>query len=109
LIESNAIIALATDFNPGSSHISSLSLIMSLAALNMKMTIEETINAVTINAAAALRMNDKIGSIEIGKRADFSIFDTEEYADIVYDIGKNLNCITIKNGEIIYNSAVSIT
>ena len=110
LIENNAIIALATDFNPGSSHISSLSLIMSLAALNMRMTIEETINAVTINAAAALRMNDKIGSIEIGKRADFSIFDTEEYADIVYDIGRNLNCLTIKNGEIIYRSApVSIT
>ncbi len=109
LIESNAIIALATDFNPGSSHISSLSLIMSLAALNMRMTIEETINAVTINAAAALRMNDKIGSIEIGKRADFSIFDTEEYADIVYDIGRNLNCMTIKSGEIIYNSAPPIT
>jgi len=110
LIENNAIIALATDFNPGSSHISSLSLIMSLAALNMRMTIEETINAVTINAAAALRMNDKIGSIEIGKRADFSIFDTEEYADIVYDIGRNLNCLTIKNGKIIYRSApVSIT
>ncbi len=109
LIESNAIIALATDFNPGSSHISSLSLIMSLAALNMGMTIEETINAVTINAAAALRMNDKIGSIEIGKKADFSIFDTEEYADIVYDIGRNLNCMTIKSGEIIYNSAPPIT
>ncbi len=109
LIESNAIIALATDFNPGSSHISSLSLIMSLAALNMRMTIEETINAVTINAAAALRMNDKIGSIEIGKKADFSIFDTEEYADIVYDIGRNLNCMTIKNGEIIYNSTPPIT
>jgi imidazolonepropionase len=109
LIENNAIIALATDFNPGSSHISSLSLITSLAALNMRMTIEETINAVTINAAAALRMNDKIGSIEIGKRADFSIFDTNEYADIVYDIGINLNCLTIKNGEIIYTSTSPIT
>ena len=108
LIENNAIIALATDFNPGSSHISSLSLIMSLAALNMRMTIEETINAVTINAAAALGMNDKIGSIEIGKRADFSVFDTEEYADIVYEIGRNLNCLTIKNGEIIYASTPPI-
>jgi len=109
LIDNNAIIALATDFNPGSSHISSLSLIMSLAALNMKMTIEETINAVTINAAAALKMSDKIGSIEIGKRADFSVFDTEEYADIVYDIGRNLNILTIKNGEIIYTSNPPIT
>ena len=109
LIENNAIIALATDFNPGSSHISNLSLIMSLAALNMKMTIEETISAVTINAAAALRMNDKIGSIEIGKRADFSVFDTMEYSDIVYDIGRNLNCLTIKNGDIIYTSIPPIS
>jgi imidazolonepropionase len=109
LIDNNAIIALATDFNPGSSHISSLSLIMSLAALNMKMTIEETINAVTINAAAALKMSDKIGSIEIGKKADFSVFDAQEYADIVYDIGRDLNCLTIKNGEIIYTSTPPFT
>ena len=105
LIENNAIVALATDFNPGSSHISSLSLIMSLAALKTGMSIEETISAVTINAAKALCMEGEIGSIEIGKNADFAVFDTTEYADIVYDIGKNLNCITIKNGNIIYNES----
>ncbi len=104
LIESGAIVAIATDFNPGSSHISSLQLIMSLAALKMKMTIEETISAVTINAAKALCKENDIGSIEIGKKADFSIFNTKEYANIVYDIGKNLNCITVKNGNLIYNS-----
>ncbi|UCH64905.1 MAG: imidazolonepropionase [Ignavibacterium sp.] len=104
LIDNNVVIALATDFNPGSSHISSLSLIMSFAALKMKMSIEETINAVTINAAKVLCLNDKVGSIEIGKRADFSVFNCQEYANIVYDIGKNLNCITMKNGDIIYNS-----
>lgn len=103
LIDNNAIVALATDYNPGSSHISNLSLIMSLAALKMKMTIEETINAVTINAAKALSVEESVGSIEIGKQADFSIFDTEEYSDIVYNIGKNLNCITIKSGEIVYS------
>ncbi len=103
LIDNNAIVALATDYNPGSSHISNLSLIMSLAALKMKMTIEETINAVTINAAKALSVEKSVGSIEIGKQADFSIFDTEDYSDIVYNIGKNLNCITIKNGEIVYS------
>lgn len=102
LIDNNLIIALSTDYNPGSSNISSLSFIMSLAALKMKMTIEETISAVTINAAKALKLNDKIGSIEIGKNADFSIFDTNDYADIPYNIGKNLNCMTIKNGKIIY-------
>ena len=61
LIEQNAIVALATDYNPGSSHISSLSLIMSLAALKMNMTIEETISAVTINSAKALCREKYIG------------------------------------------------
>ena len=104
LIEQNAIVALATDFNPGSSHISSLSLIMSIATLKMKMTIEETISAVTINAAKALCREKIIGSIEIGKKADFAVFDTQDYSDIVYSIGKNLNAMTIKNGVIIYQN-----
>ena len=47
-------------------------------------------------------MEDKVGSIEIGKKADFSIFNTNEYANIIYDVGENLNCMTIKNGDIIY-------
>ncbi len=103
LIDSNAIVALATDYNPGSSHIANLNLIMSLASLKMRMTIEETISAVTINAAKALNRNNSVGSIEIGKKADFSVFDTKEYPDIVYNVGKNLNCLTIKNGNIIYD------
>jgi len=102
LIENNAIVGLATDFNPGSSHIASLNLIMSLAALKMKMTIEETISAVTINAAKALCREKEIGSIEIGKNADFAVFETEEYADIVYSVGRNLNCMTIKKGNVIF-------
>ena len=105
LIEQNAIVALATDFNPGSSHISSLSLIMSLAALKMKMTIEETISAVTINSAKALDREKTIGSIELGKKADFAVFNTQDYSDIVYSIGSNLNCMTIKNGKIVYQAA----
>jgi imidazolonepropionase len=104
LIEQNAIVALATDFNPGSSHISSLSLIMSLAALKMKMTIEETISAVTINSAKALCREKTIGSIEIGKKADFAVFNTSDYSDIVYSIGRNLNCMTIKNGQLIFQN-----
>ena len=104
LIDNNVVVALATDFNPGSSHISSLNLIMSIAAIKMDMSIEETINAVTINAAKAICVNDKVGSVEIGKKADFSVFNCEEYANILYDVGTNLNCITIKNGNIIYNS-----
>lgn len=105
LIEQNAIVALATDYNPGSSHISSLSLIMSIAALKMKMTIEETISAVTINAAKALCREKTIGSIEIEKKADFAIFNTPDYSDIVYSIGSNLNRMTMKDGIVIYHSA----
>ena len=75
---------------------------MSLAALKMKMTIEETISAVTINSAKALCLEKEIGSIEIGKKADFAVFETEEYADIVYSIGRNLNCMTIKKGNVIF-------
>jgi len=104
LIEKNGLIALATDFNPGSSHISSLSLIMSIAALKMKMTIEETISAVTINSAKALCREKSIGSIEIGKKADFALFNTSDYADIVYSIGSNLNSMTIKDGIVIYQN-----
>lgn len=103
LIDNKAIVALSTDFNPGSSHICNINLIMSIAALQMKMTIEETISAFTINAAKALSIEQNCGSIEPGKKADFAIFDTDNYADIVYQVGKNLNIMTIKNGEIIYS------
>jgi imidazolonepropionase len=105
LIENNAIVALATDYNPGSSNIANLNFIMSLAAIKMKMTVEETISAVTINAAKAIGLNETTGSIEINKQADFSVFDTTEYSDIVYNVGKNLNCMTIKKGEIIFDSS----
>ncbi len=104
LIKQNAIVALSTDYNPGSSNISSLNLIMSIAALKMGMTIEETISAVTINAAKAIGLNNECGSIEIGKRADLALFNTGNYSDIVYNVGKNLNYMTIKNGEVIYIS-----
>lgn len=102
LIDSGALVALSTDFNPGSSHIISLQLIMSLAALKMNMTIEEIISAVTINAAKSLCRNEQVGTIEIGKKADFAVFGTNEYSDLVYKVGENLNCMTIKNGHIIY-------
>lgn len=102
LIDNGAIVALSTDYNPGSSHINNLHLIMQIAALKMQMKIEEIINAVTINAAKSLNRNDKVGSIEIGKRADFAVFDSTDYADIIYNVGKNLNLMTIKNGNIIY-------
>ncbi len=105
LIENNAIVALATDYNPGSSHIPNLHLIMQLAALKLKMSVEEIISAVTINAAKAVDKNEIVGSIEIGKQADFAVFAAKEYSEIIYNIGINLNRYTIKKGEIIYHNA----
>lgn len=104
LIKNNATVALSTDYNPGSSNIPDLHFIMSLAALKLKMTAEEIISGVTINAAKALDMNRNTGSIEIGKQADFAVFDVREYQEIIYNIGQNLNFMTIKKGEIIYKN-----
>lgn len=102
LINNNAIVAISTDFNPGSSHIHDINLIMSLAAIKMRMNIESIISSVTINAAKAISLEEKTGSIEIGKQADFSIFAANDYSDIVYNVAKNLNIMTIKKGKIIY-------
>ncbi len=102
LIENNAIVAIATDYNPGSSHILNLQLIMSLASIKMKMKVEEVINSVTINAAKAVNREKVTGSIEIGKQADFAVFDVNDYSEIIYNVGRNLLSHTIKDGEIIY-------
>ena len=91
LIENNAIVALATDYQ---SRVPltylNLHLIMSLAAIKMKMKIEEIINAVTINAAKALDREKLFGSIEIGKQADFAVFEATEYSEIIYNVGRNI-------------------
>lgn len=77
---------------------------MSLAAIKMKMSSEEIISAFTINAAKSLCVEQKTGSIEIGKSADFALFNTDTYEDLIYNIGSNLCCMTIKNGNVIYQS-----
>ena len=103
LIDENAIIALATDFNPGSSNIMNISFIMSLAAIKLGMSIEQIISAYTINSAKALNLNYEVGSLEIGKKADLSIYETENYADLIYQTTENLNIKTIKNGKVIFD------
>ncbi|MDP4191592.1 MAG: imidazolonepropionase [Bacteroidota bacterium] len=105
MINGGAILAISTDYNPGSSHIANLNFIMSLACIELRMTFEEVISAVTINAAKALGENLTRGSLEIGKKADFAVFDTEEYSDIIYNVAKNLNICTVKNGKVIYKSS----
>ncbi|MBN2134162.1 MAG: imidazolonepropionase [Acidobacteria bacterium] len=102
LIENGVPVALATDFNPGSSHTQSMQMIITLACLNMKMTIEEAISAATINAAYAIGLGDKAGSIEVGKWADMAIFDFKDYNELVYNWGVNHVERVIKKGSLVY-------
>jgi imidazolonepropionase len=101
-INNNIPVALATDFNPGSCMTENIQLIMSLAAQNMKMSVNEIINAVTINAAASLGISHTVGSIEIGKQADLLIFDMPSYEHLIYHFGINQLESVIKRGEMIF-------
>lgn len=101
MIDSGCAVALATDFNPGSCFTNSIPLIIALAALHMNMSIEEIITALTINAAAAVGMNDKIGSIEKGKKADIIILEYPSIHFLPYHIAVNIVETVIKNGKII--------
>ncbi len=105
LIDSGATVALATDYNPGTSNINSIFLIMSLAARKLKMTFEEIISAYTINSAAALGISNETGSLEPGKSADLAILDISNYEQIIYNTAQNFNQMTVKSGKIIYNKS----
>jgi imidazolonepropionase len=98
LIDAGVPVALATDYNPGTSPTISMPMAMSLACTQMKMTPAEAIGASTINGAWALRMAENKGSIEPGKDADLAIFSVEDYREIPYWFGTN-NCeISVMNG-----------
>ena len=94
--------ALATDFNPGTSPTLSMPMILSLACSRLRMTPAEAIAAATINAAYSLGRAAKIGSIESGKQADFGVFEVADYREIPYYFGVNTCSMTMKRGEIVY-------
>ena len=98
LIESGVAVALATDYNPGSSPTLSMPMAMSLACTQMKMSPAEAIAAATINGAWALRLAGRKGSVEPGKDADLGVFDVSDYREIPYWFGANRSVLTIMNG-----------
>ncbi len=100
-IDAGAIVALATDFNPGSSMTESMLFIIQLAVFTMKMSIEEAINAATVNSSYALARDQDIGSLEVGKRMDIVLFEAPNYASLVYHLGINPVKHVIKNGKIV--------
>jgi len=101
MIEAGVPVALATDFNPGSSPNNNLQLIINIACLYLRMTPSEVINAITINAAHAVGCPADIGSLEEGKKADLVLFDAPNYEYLAYRYGTNLISSVIKNGEIV--------
>ncbi len=102
LIETRVPVALATDFNPGTSPTVNMQMILSLACTQMRMTPAEAIVAATINGAHALDRADRLGSLEPGKQADICIMDVEDYRQIPYWFGTNHCRMTIKKGSIVY-------
>jgi imidazolonepropionase len=101
LIEEGAIVAVATDFNPGSSMTESMYFILQLAVFTLKMGIEEAINAATVNASYALGRFEQVGSLELGKKMDLILFDAPNYPSLVYHLGVNPIKHVVKNGEVV--------
>ena len=97
-----SIVALATDYNPGTSPTLSMPMILSLACTQLRMTPAEAIAATTINAACALKRGQSIGSLDVGKQADMAIFDVEDYREIPYYFGVNKCWMTLKRGQTIF-------
>jgi imidazolonepropionase len=99
LIEAGAIVALATDHNPGTSPTLSMPMILSLACSQLRMSPAEAIAAATINAAYSLRCAERIGSLEVGKQADIAVFDVDDCREIPYYFGVNKCWMTLKKGQ----------
>jgi imidazolonepropionase len=97
-IDAGVPVALATDYNPGTSPTISMPMAMSLACTHMKMSPAEAVAASTINGAWALRVSDRKGSIEAGKDADLAIFSVKDYREIPYWFGANHCGATVLNG-----------
>jgi imidazolonepropionase len=102
LIDAGVPVALATDYNPGTSPTLSMPMAMSLACTHMKMSPAEAIAASTINGAWALRVADRKGSLEPGKDADLVAFAVEDYREIPYWFGVNRCSMTVMSGTVAY-------
>lgn len=99
MIEAGVPVAIATDFNPGSSPSPSMQIMHSIACTHMAMTPAECFTASTVNAAYSLGLGDRIGSLEVGKQADLVVFDVPDYRQVPYFYGVNHARIVIKRGE----------
>ncbi len=104
MVNAGVPVAMASDFNPGSCPSLNLQFVMNLGCLKYRLTPEEVLTAVTLNAAAAIDMADRVGSVEIGKQGDLVIWDAPDLDYICYRMGSNLAGTVVKKGEIVRNA-----
>lgn len=100
MIDLGCAVAMASDYNPGSCHTCSIPLLFALATIYMHMTVEEAVTALTINGAAALKREDSIGSIEVGKKANLVFLEKPSIQFLPYCTGMNIVDKVMKDGEI---------
>ncbi len=105
LIDSGCAVALSTDYNPGSAPCPSQPMAMAIACRYQKLLPAEALNAATLNAAFAIGLGDRVGSIEEGKSADILLFDTKDHREIVAEFGGNLVTDVIKAGAFVRAAA----
>ena len=101
MVNAGVPVAMASDFNPGSCPSLNLQFVMNLGCLRYKLTPEEVLTAVTLNAAAAIHMAGRIGSVEAGKQGDLVIWDAPDLDYVCYRMGSNLASTVIKKGEVV--------
>lgn len=101
MVDAGCAIALTTDINPGSAPCPSMPLVMAIACRYQKLLPAEALNACTINAAHAIGLGDRIGSLEAGKQADVLIVDAPDYRWLAYEFGANRVEQVIKRGKIL--------
>jgi len=101
MIDTGVALALATDINPGSAPCPSMPLVMAIACRYQRLLPAEALNASTINAACALGLGDRLGSLQPGKQADLLLIDAPDYRHLAYQFGGNLVAGVMKRGQLL--------
>lgn len=99
MVDEGVAVAISTDCNPGSSPTTSMPLVMNLACISMRLTPAEALVAATMNAACAIKMEDKVGSLEVGKQGDVVMWNISNYQELQYLFGVNHVDKVWKKGE----------
>lgn len=103
MIDGGVVVAISTDCNPGSNNSESMPMMISFAAVHLKMTAAEALTAATVNAAHAISMGGQVGMLIPGLPADLVIWDMEDYRELPYHYGVNLVLMVVKRGQVVVN------